>query len=125
MAKPQLLKIMNQIQACLCAASHFWKKVRPRGGAEIKQNDWRSLTHSQECDLKRSKRELQCPSAEMGMIYHLNVSSLQPSPQLKSFYFCSICLAHSLRQSILSCFNVKYIKSLITRRWLLRGRIPC
>lgn len=110
MAKPQLLKIMNQIQVCLCAASHFCKKVHPRGGVEIKQNDWRSLTHSQ----KQSKRELQCPSAEMGMIYYLNVSSLQPSPQLSSFYSCGIWLADSLRQSVLSCFNIKYIRSLIT-----------
>lgn len=56
----------------------------------MKQNDWRSPTHSQECDLKLSKGELQCPFAAMGMIYYLNASSFPLSSQLISFYFCSI-----------------------------------
>jgi len=84
---------MNQIQVCLHAASHFWKKVQSGGGVEMKQNDWRSPTHSQECGWKPSKEELQCPSAAKGIIYYLIVSSLPPSPQqFTSVFFCSIFL---------------------------------
>lgn len=85
----------------------------------MKQNDWRSPTHSQECDLKLSNGEVQCPFAAMGMIYYFSVSSLPPSPQQSiSFYFCSTFPYMQFESS----FNAKHIKGSINWRRLLRGR---
>lgn len=114
---------MNQIQVCLHAASHFWKKLHSGGGVEMEQNDWRSPTHSQECDLKLSKGELQCPAAAMGKIYCQNVPSLPPSLPQWIFSLLQCLPLHIVWINQFSRSKIKYSKSLIRKRWVLRGRI--
>lgn len=114
---------MTQIQVCLHAASHFWKKLHSGGGVEMEQNDWRSPTHSQECDLKLSKGELQCPAAAMGKIYCQNVPSLPSSLPQWIFSLLQCLPLHIVWINQFSHSKIRYNKSLISKRWVLRGRI--